>query len=77
MHRILVSIAESSQKISSDQAFSFGGICAGMISYWQNINIGEWLSFSAHAVVGGVISYSIKHMFELAVSKFIKKEKTK
>lgn len=77
MHRFLVSISEASQKVSSDQAFSFGGICAGMISYWQHINIGEWISFSAHAVVGGLISYSIKHVFELAVAKFIKKEKTK
>jgi hypothetical protein len=77
MQRILVSISDASQKISSDQAFSFGGFCAGMISYWQHINIGEWISFSAHAIVGGLISYGIKHSFEWAITKFIKKEKQK
>jgi hypothetical protein len=61
---ILKKAAIISQKINDDVAFSVGGIGGGVISYWNNIKIIELMDFTVHAVLGGVISYGIKHCFE-------------
>lgn len=58
-----------SQSINDDVAVAGGGIGGGIYSYFTNTRIIELLDFSIHAIVGGLISYGLKHGFELVMGK--------
>lgn len=55
---------ELSEKINDDVAVVGGGIGGGIYSYFSHVKIIELFDFSIHAIVGGLISYGLKHVFE-------------
>lgn len=66
-------VLELSKQVNDDVAVFGGGIGGGIYSYFSHVKIIELLDFSIHAMLGGLISYGLKHAFEY----FFRKNKVK
>lgn len=76
-HVLLNTIIRKLHYLDGDSAAFMGGIAGGTVAFAKHINIAEWVSFSAHAVVGGVISYAVKKVADMLFSKYQSKEDQK
>lgn len=55
--------------LHGDSAIWLGGVIGGSWAFFDNIRIVEWFDFTLHAVVGGLISYTIKRIGDFFYKK--------